>query len=458
VLAAAALVFGCGQTAARDPALSGSTPASGPGIPGHTALLVVDISVGQGSVRVAGFSAAAATTVMCVEHCELHLDEGSTATLYSDPNLGWLLDSWGGACGGLTTGLKPCSIQIGGRQMVTAQFKRALPPNGIIYNLTDLSQLGGPNTVTDAQALDDNGAVAGRICDSPPFCSSFTWDVFRWDGTLHRFRIPPRTRAWVAATSAGRVAGTLQNEQGAQSAFISASDSFVELETLGGNSRVNAMNASGIVVGVSVTSSGEPHAVTWKEGRVFDLGAQTGKSESVAMAIDDSGRIGVLACDHLAPRSGCRGMIMTDSDTLDLGALPDSLDPSAMSVQGHVVGFVPGAHAAHAAVWIAGQMTDLDGEIAARPWPSLGIYAGSQLQSGLGAVAASGDAVGAAIIPISEGGAATAILWKDGQLVDLVGAVDPPTRLHSASAINARGQILARRTELGFTAVLLTPP
>jgi hypothetical protein len=176
------------------------------------------------------------------------------------------------------------------------------------------------------------------------------------------------------------------------------------------------------------------------------------------MAIDDSGRIGVLACDHLAPRSGCRGMIMTDSDTLDLGALPDSLDPSAMSVQGHVVGFVPGAHAAHAAVWIAGQTTDLDGEIAARPWPSLGIYAGSQLQSGLGAVAASGDAVGAAIIPISEGGAATAILWKDGQLVDLVGAVDPPTRLHSASAINARGQILARRTELGFTAVLLTPP
>src|SRR5205823_3650850 len=331
------------------------------------------------------------------------------------------------------------------------------PTNGLLYDLTDLSRLGGPNAVTSVEALDDTGAVAGRICDSTPSCASLRWDVFFWDGTLHRFQVPTGARAWVAATAAGRVAGILETAQGAQRAFVTAPDGLVELETLGGDSLVNAINASGVVVGASVTPSGDTHAVRWKGGRVVDLGAQTGKSKSVAMAVDDDGTIGVLACDLLAPRTGCHAIIMTDSDTLDLGALPDSLTPSAMSAQADVVGFVPGTHVSHAAVWRSGQTTDLDDQVAARPWPSLGAKAGSQLQSVLEAVAGSGDAVGAVIIPISEGGAATAILWKDGQLVELAGAVNPPTPLHSAFAINASGQILARRTEIGFTTVLLTP-
>jgi hypothetical protein len=69
--------------------------------------------------------------------------------------------------------------------------------------------------------------------------------------------------------------------------------------------------------------------------------------------------------------------------------------------------------------------------------------------SRLVAVAASGDAIGQVILPNSEGAASTALLWKDGKVVDLARAVDPPMPLFTAYAINAKGQILARRGEYG---------
>jgi len=331
------------------------------------------------------------------------------------------------------------------------------PANGTVYDALDVSRLDGPNAVTDADALDDAGAVAGRICDSPPLCATLAWDVFLWNGALHRFQVPQGTRASVAATAADRVAGTLLDAQGTSRGFITAGDDLVELETLGGNSFVNAMSASGIAVGSSLTPSGEGHAVAWKDGSLVDLGARTGsKAQSIALAIDDSGRVGVLACDQLEARSGCRAIVVTDTEALDLGPLPDALYPWSMSAQGQVVGFVPG-YPNHAAIWTAGETIDLNEQIAARAWPSFGLPAGGRLGSALQAVAASGQAVGAVDIPISEGSAATALLWKDGKVVDLQAAVNPPIHLHSAFAINAKGQILARRGEYGFGKVLLTP-
>jgi probable HAF family extracellular repeat protein len=459
-LAAAALVFACGGTVGNDAGRSAPTPGAG-GPEGalppatNTAVLVVDILAGQGAVRVQGISAGRAITMGCVAHCELRFDEGSAANVTAEPLEGWLVEALGGVC----TGSGTCSVQLGARQAVTARFKLAPPPpprENALYDAVDVSRLGGPSSVTDAAVLDDAGAVAGRICDSPPLCSSLTWDVFLWDGTLHRFQVPQGARASVAATAAGRVAGTLEDAEGASRAFITAGRDLVELDTLGGNSFVSAINAPGVVVGASFTPSGEKHAVAWKDGRLVDLGARTGKAESVALAIDDSGRVGVVACDRLEPQSGCRGMVVTGAEALDVGALPDAFYPRAMSAQGQVVGFVLG-YPQHAVTWTAGETIDLDGQIAALPWPSLGLQAGGRLGSTLQAVAASGDAVGAVDIPISEGGAATAILWKDGKVVDLQAAVDPPTHLHAAFAINAKGQILARRGEYGFAKVLLTP-
>jgi probable HAF family extracellular repeat protein len=346
-------------------------------------------------------------------------------------------------------------IQVSGHLAVTARFRPAPEPTKAIrYEALDLSHLGGPDTETEAEVLDDTGAVAGRICGDPAFCYAKGSDVFLWNGTFRRFHVEAGTVASVGATAAGRVAGTLLKADGSQRAFTSAGSDLVELPTLGGEAFVRAMNASGVVVGASVTQSGEKHAAAWKDGSLIDLAARTGMVESVAMAIDENGRIAILACHQAAWPSGCRAIIVTDSSVLDLGAIPDEAWPLAMSPQGSVVGFTRGSHAF---AWTAGQSTDLDRDVSALPWPSLGLPAGGQLDSSFWAVAASGDAVGQVDIPISEGGAATAILWKDGTLFDLTAGVEPPMRLHSAIAINAKGQILARTGLQEWTGVLLTP-
>jgi hypothetical protein len=188
-----------------------------------------------------------------------------------------------------------------------------------------------------------------------------------------------------------------------------------------------------------------------------ELGGRTGMAQSVAMAVDESGKISVLACRQGAGLPGCRAMILTDSSAVDLGAIPDELSPFAMSAQGSVVGSRSGAEVEHAAAWTAGQTIDLDRDITALPWPGIGARPGGLLSSLLWAVGASGVAVGEVDIAISEGAAATAILWKDGTLFDLAAGVEPPMRLHSGVAINAKGQILARRSQQGYAQVLLTP-
>src|SRR5207237_7034761 len=142
------------------------------------------------------------------------------------------------------------------------------------------------------------------------------------------------------------------------------------------------------------------------------------------------------------------------SSAVDLGAIPDELSACAMSPQGSVVGSASGGEVQHAAAWTAGQTTDLDRDITALPWPGIGTRPGGLLASLLRAVGASGDAVGEVSIAISEGAAATAFLWKEGTLFDLAAGVEPPMRLHSGVAINAKGQILARRGQQGYAQVL----
>jgi probable HAF family extracellular repeat protein len=325
----------------------------------------------------------------------------------------------------------------------------------IRYDALDLSHLAGPGTPTLADVLDDTGAVAGTICGDLPSCYALGRDVFLWDGTLRRFPVGAGTVATVGATAAGRVAGTLLRADGAQRAFTSAGNDLVELPTLGSDSFARAINASGVVVGASLSQSGERHAVAWRDGSLIDLAARTGMPESAAMAVDENGQIAVLACHQAAWPSGCRAMILTDSGVLDLGAIPDDAFPLAMSAQGSVAGF---NREGHAFVWTDGKVTDIDRDLAALPWPSLGsLPAGALLASSFWGVAASGDAVGEVDLPIQDRPPTTAILWKGGTPFDLAAGVEPPMKLHTAIAINAKGQILARTGLEDWTAVLLTP-
>jgi len=437
----------------------------------RAATLLVAIGWGVGSIRVEGISAGAPSTQTCSgmrNACALHFDEGSTAKVTAEPGPGWRVKSYPGGC----SWAEGCSIRIDGLQQVTLGFERPVqpqPPDETVYDAVDVTQLGGPNSVTFAWALDDTGAIAGSICAAPVRYDT-ACDLFLWDGVLHRIHVADGFTASVAATAGGRIVGSIATASGVVRAFVTRGQEIVELPTLGGKrSFASAVNASGVVVGGSFTPSGEQHAVLWRDGVLHDLNARTGKAESVAMAIDENGKVGVLACDQWMSNSGCRAMVMTDDAKVDLGALPDQrymeMYPYAMNTAGQVVGEIPlyfWSEYHVAAVWSAGVTKELEAETAARLWPTptLRLPEGTHLVSRLRAVAPSGAAVGDTGIAMSDGGAATAILWKNGKLVDLWGAVDPPTPLHSAFAINAKGQILAQRGEYVSGAgslVLLTP-
>jgi probable HAF family extracellular repeat protein len=67
----------------------------------------------------------------------------------------------------------------------------------------------------------------------------------------------------------------------------------VVLPTLGGGTAIpGAINSAGVIVGSSKTSSGDFHAVVWRDGRIEDLGTlRGGRESSEAYDINDQGTI-----------------------------------------------------------------------------------------------------------------------------------------------------------------------
>ena len=124
----------------------------------------------------------------------------------------------------------------------------AMPVAGETYTITNLG-LGGTNCCTIVHALNANGQVAGT---SPtPGTFSFSHAFF--------------------ATQAG---------------------GNIDIGTLGGDaSWTSDMNASGQVVGFSLTAEGYRHAFSWtRDGGIVDLGT-LGGTASNATAVNDAQRL-----------------------------------------------------------------------------------------------------------------------------------------------------------------------
>ena len=76
-----------------------------------------------------------------------------------------------------------------------------------------------------------------------------------------------------------------------------------DIGTLGGTeSRANAINQVGRVVGTSTTASGEPHAFAWKDGKFQDLGDHDTRSGE-ATAINNGRIAGFFGIRHDAENS-----------------------------------------------------------------------------------------------------------------------------------------------------------
>ena len=170
----------------------------------------------------------------------------------------------------------------------------------------------------------------------------------------------------------------------------------------------NAINASGQVVGWSLTTDEQSHAFVWNKGVMTDLGTLPGDDYSNAKGISDAGQVvgeSTKLEGDLPPTS--RAFLWKKGVMVDLGTLPGMTwgVANAINARGQVVGASgtgwPGSDA-HAFLWENGKMTQLQ---------SLG-GAGSRATS----INAAGQIAGAAETSTGEW---HAVVWRAGRVVDL---------------------------------------
>lgn len=132
----------------------------------------------------------------------------------------------------------------------------------------------------------------------------------------------------------------------------------VDLGTLGGiQSRAMGINSNGQIVGYSDIETGKYHAFLW-DGSMHDLGTVTGKSESFAFAINDTGQI-VGASTNLGDVTS-RAFLWRNATLNDIGEFM----PRAINNNGDVVGWLSLKRNSvdwyeHACLWRNGSLTDL---------------------------------------------------------------------------------------------------
>lgn len=235
-------------------------------------------------------------------------------------------------------------------------------------------------------------------------------------------------------------------------AWVWHSGVLTDLGTLGGpGSSAYALNDAGQIVGWANTAGGATQrACLWQNGVATDLGT-LGGSDSAATGINQAGQIVGAACVSGNRQTGVIHAFVWQGGTLtDLGTLPGSQrsGASAISDNGVIVGasHFAGASAenSHAVSWRNNQITDL------------GTLPGYERSYALG-VSNAGEIVG---IADQIGGAARAVLWKNGQIVDLNRLIAPGAdwTLTKASAVSDDGRIVGSATRGGRAhAVLLTP-
>ncbi len=157
------------------------------------------------------------------------------------------------------------------------------------YSVVSLKDFYPYINIVDACGLNDKGEVAGD---------------FPINGTFHGFHFDGKTVRDIG--SPGSIAAT----------------------PYGINNRSE-------IVGVAGTSDGKSHAFLFRNGDLSDISAQLNYSPVVATAINDRGEITVRLSP---PGDGMRGFLYRDGLFRDIGTLGGSTYPTAINIDGVVVG------------------------------------------------------------------------------------------------------------------------
>jgi probable HAF family extracellular repeat protein len=149
--------------------------------------------------------------------------------------------------------------------------------------IRDLGTLPGGD-YSAAYAINDSGLVVGTSN------TSISTHAFSWTQAqgLKDLGTLPGTNASsaLAINNLGQIVGSSGDH-----AVLWSGGNIQDLGTLGGaTSEAHGINNSGVVVGVSDTSTG-PHAFLWQNGAMQDLGLLSGDTSSRADHINDTGMV-----------------------------------------------------------------------------------------------------------------------------------------------------------------------
>ncbi len=223
------------------------------------------------------------------------------------------------------------------------QFHAAIYSNGTVKDLGTLP--GG--TSSSAAGINASGQVVGSSDRGDGLVHAFLYanGVMTDLGTL-----PGGATSYATAINDnGQIVGYSDTRQPNTSwpqpehAFSYSNGKMTDLGNLGSSfavwSRANAINASGQVVGYSLTDDGDRHAFLYSGGQMINL-KTLGGSESVALGINSLGH--VVGWSGLINDSANRAFIYTGGTLVDMGS-PDSGFKTARSINSSdaAVGYTP---------------------------------------------------------------------------------------------------------------------
>jgi probable HAF family extracellular repeat protein len=272
------------------------------------------------------------------------------------------------------------------------------------YTVVDLGTLGG--TVSQATGLDHPGVVSGLATTSGGATHAVLWED---DQIVDLGTLGGTSGVAIDVNPRRQAVGVAANSAGVNRAFLWDDGAMSDLSTLGGPiGRANRISPRGEVVGFSSTEAGPIHATEWYRGSITDLGT-FGGSFSLAAGINGAGDV-VGAATY--PDGLERGALWAHRAMLDLGALPPTYpDSRAIRIndRDQAVGWAataPGiveqiVGATHAVLWSDGEVVDL-GTLGGTTSRAYGINDRTQI-------------VGTAR---TAAGADHAFLWQDGVMTD----------------------------------------